>query len=83
MGDRRRPRVAGHSFSYEYVTSAVNLLNGDGIGIHVVNDSSAEQNTGHYLQQHWRRRFNCADSSSLVVTPSGTGAWVIQCPENG
>jgi hypothetical protein len=46
-----------NGFEFEYVSSSVSVLNGDGIVIHVVNDSAnGEETQAHHLRKHRGRR---------------------------
>ena len=36
----------------QYVSSAVSVLKGDGIVVHVVNDSDTDEHKRHYLHEH-------------------------------
>jgi hypothetical protein len=59
-----RARSAG--FKFEYVTSAVSCLNGDGIVVHVVNDSGADENAHVVIYQNTGAGAITATDSGLV-----------------
>jgi hypothetical protein len=55
----------------EYVTSAVSLLAGDGIVVHVVNDGSVKQNTRVIIYRNTGAGANIStDSGDVIVTPT-------------
>ena len=58
---------------FEYVTSAVTLLKGDGIVVHVVNDSHMSENTHVVIYQNTGAGATIAtDSGNNVVAPTWT-----------
>ena len=68
-----KKNAATPAFSFEYVTSAVSLLNGDGIVGHVVNDSSIPENARVVIFMNTGAGATTAtDSGSVVVTPTWT-----------
>jgi len=73
------------AFKFEYVTSAVSLLNGDGIVVHVVNDSGAAETTRVVIFKSTEAGASIVnDTSRVVVTPSvnfGSGFTVSQSGE--
>jgi hypothetical protein len=59
-------------FNFEYVTSAVSLLSGDGIVVHVVNDSSAVENTRAVIYHNTGAGASTVVDSGSVVAATWT-----------
>src|SRR5258708_7877235 len=60
-------------FAFEYVTSAVSLLSGDRIVVHVVNDSGATEAAHAIIYQNTGTgAIVAADSGNATVTPTWT-----------
>ena len=76
------------SFQFEYVSSTVSLLNGDGIVVSVVNDSGASENTQVVIYQNTGAAAVTATDSGVVhvvatwqwslgyTVPSGGEYWL-------
>lgn len=65
--DNPKEEVAGGEFQFEYVTSAVSMLPGEGIVVHVVNDSGASENVRVVLYKN-------TGPGAIVITDSGRTA---------
>jgi hypothetical protein len=64
-----RPR--SNVFRFEYVTSTVSLLDGDGIVVHVVNDSGANEDTQALIYENTGAgAVTAADSGVAQIVPS-------------
>lgn len=62
---------ASPRFEFEYVTSAVSVFKDDGIGVHVVNDSGASENTRVVIFQNTGAGASTVvDTGSVVVIPT-------------
>jgi len=65
--------AVGSVFELEYVTSAVSVRDGDGIVVHVVNDSGMAENTRVVLFQNTGAgAVTVVDTGRVVVTPTWT-----------
>jgi hypothetical protein len=64
----------GSAFELEYVTSAVSVLSGDGIVVHVVNDSGVGENTRVVLYQNTGAGATTVLDTGLVAVTS-TWTW--------
>jgi hypothetical protein len=77
-----RPRGGG--FRFEYLTSGVSLFNGDGIVVHVVNDSGANESTQVVIYQNTGAGATTAADSGLVqVVPSWMWGFAYTIPSSG
>ena len=71
MAQRAKAQKKKPRFKFEYVTSAVSLLNGDGIVVHIVNDSGVAENTHVVIYKNTGAGASTVtDSGSVVVTPT-------------
>src|SRR5205807_9788469 len=75
MAKPKKKKMAGPQFKFEYVTSTVSLLvignQGDGIVVHVLNDSAVSENARAIIYQNTGAGAIVAvDSGSAVVAPS-------------
>jgi hypothetical protein len=60
-----------NGFEFEYVSSSVSVLNGDGIVVHVVNDSANNEETQAIIYQNTGAgATTTADSGVVPVTPT-------------
>jgi hypothetical protein len=77
-----RPR--GKGFQFEYVTSGVSLFNGDGIVVHVVNDSGANESTQVVIYQNTGAgATTAADSGVVQLVPTWTWGLGYTVPSSG
>lgn len=78
------PQKIEGRFEFEYVTSAVSVSKGDGIVVHVVNDSGAAENARVVIYQNTGAGASTvADSGSEVVTPTWMWGLGFTVPESG
>src|SRR5262245_43971624 len=69
---------------FEYVTSAVSLLKGDGVVVHVVNDSKLDEVAHAIIYKNTGAgAIVAADSGQVTVTPSWTWGLGFTIPESG
>ena len=72
------------TFKYEYVTSAVSVFKGDGIVVHVVNDSPIDEKVRAVIYQNTGAGARTiADSGVVVVTPSWNWGLGFTIPDSG
>lgn len=70
---------AGPAFALEYVTSALSARTEDGIGVHVVNDSSVAESTRVVIYKNTGAgAVTVADTGRVTVTPTWT--WLMSFP---
>ena len=72
MAKNKKDAALDVGFKYEYVTSAVSVQKGDGIVVHVVNDSGIAENTHAIIYQNTGAGARIAADSGLVVV---TATW--------
>lgn len=84
MADQNE-EAAGSAFELEYVTSAVSMLDNDGIVVHVVNDSGVAENVRVVIYQNTGAgAVTVVDTGRVLVTPTwnwGLGFTVKQSGE--
>ncbi len=84
MAQQRKAQSKSSKLKFEYVTSAVSLLNGDGIVVHVVNDSGAAENTRVAIFKNTGAGASTVnDTGSVVVTPTFNFGLGITVSESG
>lgn len=77
-----RPR--GKAFQFEYVTSGISLIHGDGVVVHVVNDSGVNESTHVVIYQNTGAGALTATDSGLVqVAPTWTWGLGYTIPSSG
>jgi hypothetical protein len=84
MASRRRVRVPRSYAEYEYVTSAVSMLEGDGVVVHVVNDSSTTRSSQIIIYRNTGAgAVTAADSNSVGVAPTWNWGLAFTISESG
>jgi hypothetical protein len=77
------PRSSNKS-KFEYVTSTVSMFQGDGIVVHVVNDSAAGESARVVIYQNTGAgAIVAADSGNALVTPTWQWGLGFTLPSNG
>lgn len=67
--------LEGSAFEFEYVTSSVGIRAGDGIGVHVVNDSGVAESTRVVIYKNTGAgAVTVADTGRVTVTQTWTWA---------
>jgi hypothetical protein len=80
--ERNTPYIAVQTtFELEYVTSAVSLLHGDGIVVHVVNDSGGAENAHIVVYQNTGA--GAFPVGTIVVVPTWTWGFAFTVSESG
>jgi hypothetical protein len=84
MANRKRSRSAGLRvmYEYEYVTSTVSLLHGDGIVVHVVNDSPTAARAQVVVYKNTGAGAVTVDDSNSVVVPSWSWGFAVTVAED-
>ena len=73
MAQKQKTPTPRALFKYEYVTSAVSVLKGDGIVVHVVNDSGTSESAHVIIYQNTGAgAITAADSGVAAVIPTWT-----------
>ena len=70
MAKQRKVQSKSPGFTFEYVTSAVSLLVGDGIVVHVVNDSGTAGNAHVVLYKNTGAGASTVSNSGSIVVPT-------------
>ena len=84
MARNQKEEAVDVAFKFEYVTSAVSLQKGDGVVVHVVNDSGIAENTHAIIYQNTGAGARtAADSGVVVVTPTWNWGLAFTIPESG
>jgi|SRR5215469_7389173 len=80
----RRKSGRTESPQFEYVTSTVSLLQGDGIVVHALNDSSINQSTHVIIYQNTGAgAVTVADSGTVLVVPTWQWGLGFTVPNDG
>jgi hypothetical protein len=84
MVNEKKSVKRNSKFQFEYVTSAVSLLNGDGIVVHVINDSNIAEDVQVIIYKNTGAGASTAtDSGRVVVTPTWTWGLGFTISESG
>jgi hypothetical protein len=80
----RKKSGGSNAPKFEYVTSTVSLLQGDGIVVHVLNDSSISEGTHVVIYQNTGAgAIVAADSGNVVVVPTWEWGLGFTIPNSG
>ncbi|HEU4391976.1 MAG TPA: hypothetical protein VFV34_29590 [Blastocatellia bacterium] len=83
MTNKQKDPLVAPVFTVEYVTSAVSVMKGDGIVVHVVNDGAALENARVVIYQNTGAGARTVTDISSGVTPSWNWGVAYTIPESG
>ena len=84
MARNQKEQTVDVAFKLEYVTSAMSLQKGDGIVVHVVNDSGIAENTQAIIYHNTGAGARtAADSGVVAVAPTWNWGLGFTIPESG